>query len=424
MKAKYIILSLIASLAVLVSCEKEAAHYLDEVTVSSSYVGVPVDGGSATITVNATSAWSIESEAAWLTVSPMSGTAGETTVTFSAPEAIDGREATVALVCDGARQLINVIQGVATVSPATCAEVIAGPDSKTYRVTGICTRIANTQYGNWYLDDGTGEVYIYGTVNASGKYDWANFNIEVGDEVTVEGPKTTYNGTVELVDAVFVSVSKSLIKVAATDPEDAVIPAAGGQITIELENKGNGLYVEVPEAAKSWLSLVAVNGSTVTFSASANTSGPRDVTLVFSTTDGKANYTASADIVQMGTLGTKENPFSVTEAIAYIAARGKDTLVDVYVKGVVSKVLDAFSAQYGNASFWISEDGTYNDDLKLDFEAYRVLWLGNKKWAEGETRNVAVGDEVVLYGGLTLYKNTAETVSGKAYVWSHNGKTE
>ena len=424
MKAKYIILSLIASLAVLAGCQKEADHYLSEVTVSSSYVGVPVDGGSATITVNATSAWSIVSEVAWLSVSPMSGTAGETTLTFSAPEAIDGREATVALVCDGARQLVNVIQGVATVSPATCAEVNAGPDSKTYRVTGVCTRIVNTEYGNWYLADETGEVYIYGTLDANGKTkNFTSLNIEVGDEITVEGPKTTYNGTVELVDVTVVKINKSLIKVAATDPEDAVFPVGGGQITFELENKGNGLYVEVPEEAKSWLSLVAVNGSSVTFSASANTSGPRDVTLLFKTTDGKSEYSASADVIQPGAIGTKDKPFSVTEAVGYIKARGRDTLVDVYVKGTVSKVLDAFSAQYGNASFWISEDGTFNDDLKLDFEAYRVLWLGNKKWVEGDTQ-IAVGDEVVLCGGLTLYKDTAETVSGKAYVVSHNGKTE
>ena len=59
MKAKYIILSLIASLAVLVGCQKEGPHYLNEIQVSSSYVSVPLAGGSTTITLNTTGAWSI-----------------------------------------------------------------------------------------------------------------------------------------------------------------------------------------------------------------------------------------------------------------------------------------------------------------------------------------------------------------------------
>ena len=53
MKAKYIILSLIASLAVLVGCEKEGFHFLEGLKVDSSYVSVPLAGGSNTIEVDA-----------------------------------------------------------------------------------------------------------------------------------------------------------------------------------------------------------------------------------------------------------------------------------------------------------------------------------------------------------------------------------
>ena len=78
------------------------------------------------------------------------------------------------------------------ITTATCAEVLAGPDAKTYRVTGAVTGIANTTYGNWYMNDGTGEVYIYGTLDKSGRDGQNNsiaaWGIEVGDEVTVEGP--------------------------------------------------------------------------------------------------------------------------------------------------------------------------------------------------------------------------------------------
>ena len=85
MKAKYIFASLVAALAVLAGCQKEeTAHYLDEVQVSSSYVSVPLAGGANTMTVNATSSWTISGMPSWLTVSPTSGSTGETTVNFSA----------------------------------------------------------------------------------------------------------------------------------------------------------------------------------------------------------------------------------------------------------------------------------------------------------------------------------------------------
>ena len=201
MKAKYIILSLIASLAVLVGCEKELPHYLSEVTVSSSFVSIPLGGGSTPITLDAASAWEITDIPAWLTVSPTSGGAGQSTVTFSAASVLDGRTTEIHLNCGGKVQNINVIQGVSVVSEVSCAEVLAGPESKTYRVTGVCTAIANTTYGNWYLNDGTGEVYIYGTLDSKGAtQNFLRWGLEVGDEVTVEGPKTVHTGTVVLVD--------------------------------------------------------------------------------------------------------------------------------------------------------------------------------------------------------------------------------
>ena len=186
MKIKNIIAALFAVLAITVGCAVEEDHYLSEVSLSTTYVAITMNGGSTPVQIDATDSWSITGAPSWLTISPASGSAGQSTINFSAASTLDGRTAEVVLTCGGKTQNINVIQGLATVSKATCAEVIAGPESKTYLVTGICTRIANTSYGNWYLDDGTGEIYIYGTVNAAGNYSWSSFNIEVGDEVTVQ----------------------------------------------------------------------------------------------------------------------------------------------------------------------------------------------------------------------------------------------
>lgn len=430
MKLRYFLTAVAATLALAAGCQKDSLNVLSEVQVSSSYVAIPQTGGSTTITVTSTAAWSISEMPQWLTITPASGNAGETKVTFSAASTLDGRNCDLNLVCAGKTQIVKVIQGLSTIAPATCAEILAGPEGKTYRVTGICTKIANTQYGNWYINDGTGEVYVYGTVNASGAYDWAKFNIEVGDEVTVEGPKTLYGSTVELVDATFISVKKSLIKVGAVvyngDNELKLLPADGGEALVILENKGQGVYANVPEEYADWISIKGVNGNEVTFSVKPNNGAARSATLSFQTSDGKARYTAETVIDQDGRAGTRELPFTVGEAIAFCNTLSGPTTVDFYVKGIVSKIVSEFGTKYGNATFWISEDGVYNDDLAKDFEAYQVFYFNNKSWTETDSQ-IAVGAEVMICGHLTKYtkdgKTTAETEGKKAYIYSINGAT-
>jgi hypothetical protein len=255
MKLRYLFPSLIAMAAMFVGCSDDNdPTYLDEVRLSSSYIAIDANGGSTTITVDAKTDWALEKIfpvvttnangekettyvelPSWLHASQLSGTAGQSQVTFSADATLDGRTAELQLVCGGKTQHINVIQGLSTVSDATCAEVIAGPDSKTYRVTGTCTSIVNTTYGNWYLTDDTGQIYIYGTLDAKGATkNFLSLGLEVGDIVTVEGPKTTYGTTVELVDVTVVSIQKSLIKVDSLSVADGVLPLEGGEITAYL----------------------------------------------------------------------------------------------------------------------------------------------------------------------------------------------
>ncbi|MDO4213376.1 MAG: BACON domain-containing protein, partial [Bacteroidales bacterium] len=159
MKLRNIITSLFAAAAVLVGCQKQETLQLSEVQVDCSYVALNVGGSSATVNVTANDSWTISGAPAWLTVSPTSGAAGTTQVTFSAASTLDGRNCELALECGGKTQYINVIQGLAVINQATCKEVIAGPDGKSYKVSGVCTKISNTTYGNFYINDGTGEVY-------------------------------------------------------------------------------------------------------------------------------------------------------------------------------------------------------------------------------------------------------------------------
>lgn len=104
------------------------------------------------------------------------------------------------------------------VTTATCAEVLAGTDGVTYRVTGTVDRILSTEYGNCYIKDETGEIYIYGTNDRLGNKGTNPINgengwdIEIGDEITVEGPRFTYIDLVELVDVSVVNYKKNNVK--------------------------------------------------------------------------------------------------------------------------------------------------------------------------------------------------------------------
>ena len=131
---------------------------------------------------------------------------------------------------------------------------------------------------------------------------------------------------------------------------------------------------------------------------------------------------AFAIVTDANGVGSAAYPFNTAGAINFIDNGGSN---NVFVKGIVSEIANngQFGAQYGNGTFWISDDGVRHNDPALDFEAYRVLWLGNRKWQEGDDQ-IKVGDNVVICGQLTKYGTTYETSSGKAYLYSVNGKTE
>ena len=120
--------------------------------------------------------------------------------------------------------------------------------------------------------------------------------------------------------------------------------------------------------------------------------------------------------------GSFEKPFTVTGVIDYVNSLGADvnSPEKVYIKGIVSAIDEAFTTQYGNGSFKISDDGTTAGG---QFTAYRVMYLGNKKFTAND-KQVATGDEVIVYGNVVLFKgNTPETQQNNAYLYSLNGDT-
>ncbi len=79
-----------------------------------------------------------------------------------------------------------------------------------YRLQGEVQMIANTTYGNFYLRDNTGSIYIYGLLDEDGyPKNFASLNIVEGDVLTLEGKYTEKNNAPRIADAQYISHIKS-----------------------------------------------------------------------------------------------------------------------------------------------------------------------------------------------------------------------
>lgn len=413
MKLKYIFTAVIAAMTTLFTAcndDQELAP-LDTVQVSKSIVSLPVAGGEETVVVkghyksytivdNSDAAIDLADKTypTWLEVKEEVAKDKDGNVlpntynlTFKAAASETARTAYVKIYVDGQTQRIMVLQGVqGEVAISTCAQVIAGADGSTYRVKGKVTKIANTTYGNWYLNDGTGEVYIYGTLDASGgEKNFASLKIEVGDEVTVQGPKTTYGSTIELVNVSVINIKKSIVKVDSLSTSE--LAKEGGDVIAYLTNKGTDFEVQIPEEAKSWLSVKSIvnkNGATlVTFNATANTGGARTAEVSFTSASGSESSTVTATINQAG---------SIVEATVSEFLAAEEGTALYRVTGVITNVANA---QFGNV---------YIRDYTGEVYVYGI---GSK--GDLEKLGLKVGDIVTLTGQRASYNKNPQMKGAK-----------
>jgi hypothetical protein len=88
----------------------------------------------------------------------------------------------------------------------------------------------------------------------------------------------------------------------------------------------------------------------------------------------------------------------------------------VCVTGIVSKIGEV-SEKFGNATFYISADGTENNQL----EVFRSKYLENKKFESAD--QIKVGDKVKVYGELSFYAKKNLIQLGKGHLVEINNVT-
>jgi len=241
------------------------------------------------------------------------------------------------------------------VKAVTVAAFNAAPESDTqvYELVGTIGGTINTTYGNFDLTDETGTVYVYGLTATNLGYGSKN--------------------------------DKSYASLGLNE---------GDKIRIRGYRGSYGDKIEVMYA---WF-IEKVTGDT------------------------PGGDTPGGDT----SAGTVDHPYTVAQALeavkdlTWTSNTEYESTDEVYMRGKISRIASKGTftegGTYGNASFYISDDGTENNE----FYCFRILYLENKKFEEGQT-DIKVGDVVVICGKLMNYKgNTPETVSGKAYLFALN----
>lgn len=128
----------------------------------------------------------------------------------------------------------------------TVAEFLAAAEDNTtmYELTGVITSVANTSYGNFNLTDKTGTIYIYGLCSPEGAQQyWAESGAKLGDTITVQTIRTSYNGSPQGKNAIFVE----LVPFVETASEWGVVGDLNGwaapDVVMYNTWKGDNLFV-------------------------------------------------------------------------------------------------------------------------------------------------------------------------------------
>ena len=117
--------------------------------------------------------------------------------------------------------------------------------------------------------------------------------------------------------------------------------------------------------------------------------------------------------------GTEADPYNVTAALEKIKTLkdGEDT-GEIFVKGKIRSVKEVDTGNFGNATYFISDDNTKKMD---SLQIFRGLYLGNAKFTA--KNQIKVGDEVVIRGLFVNFKgNKPQSDDKKSWIHSLNGK--
>lgn len=337
------------------------------------------------------------------------------------------------------------------------AALSAGESTETVYIRGIVSRIdeIDPSYGNatyCISDDGTpnNQFLVYRGYGLGGERFTSVDELKVGDEVIVKGTITNYNGTIELNQRNEIYSLNGVIAGGGTGEGDgteaspydvtkALSLIANGENDPDAEVYIKGKVSQIEEVSPSFGNAtyyISTDGTTATqlyvfrgYYLNGEKFTSEDQLKVGDEVIILGKLTAYYDDPQVGTgsklvsingqtgmtPGTEALPYTPSQALEVIANGENDPEAEVYIKGKVSQIKEV-SPSYGNATYYISDDGTTDNQLYV----FRGKYLNGDKFTSED--QLKVGDEVVILGKLTTYNGDPQVNTGSSIV-SLNGES-
>ena len=277
-----------------------------------------------------------------------------------------------------------------------------------YYVQGIVTEVANDKYGNVYIEDATGKLYVYGMYSSDGatRYDALEAKPQVGDLVTLYGILGAYNGTPQMKNS-WLAEYYDVVSI----PEAIALGGTEKNVYTEAKYAIQGTVKEVQN--EKYGNIVITDGTNeILIYGTYDYKGNRYDALEykpqvgdFVTVYGILGYYNAAQM-KNGTLVETNDPKSTAGITANAVAREHNVYTETlyYAKGVVTEIANT---KYGNlyiqdASGSLYVYGLYTADGATRFDAMEV--------------QPQVGDTVIIRGILGNYNGTAQLKNAQLVV--------
>ena len=296
------------------------------------------------------------------------------------------------------------------------------------KITGTITEIKSTAWGNMYINDGTGSIYIYGLYDAAdNRYDAMTNPPAVGDTITVFGKVSQYNGA-QIKNAVLEGSGSS--EPDPEQPETPEQPEEGASITIaealalvttDNNVKITGTITEIKSTAWGNMYINDGTGSIYIYGlydaadnrydAMTNPPAVGDTITVF----GKVSQYNGAQIknaVLEGSGSSESDPEQPEEepetptlstpeeivAAAFALASGETLSGGPFtLTGTVAEITDAYDESFGTLTL----------NLTVAGKTIECKYVGGDKAA-----TVAAGETITVSGNLQNYKGTVQIYKG------------
>ena len=188
--------------------------------------------------------------------------------------------------------------------------------------------------------------------------------------------------------------------------------SASGNIQYTIDNPVDGGALSA-STDSDWLTISYELGNWM-YNATENTTASERTATVTLTYTYNTNQTVTKEITvtQAGNPnapGTENNPYTVAQAL------GATPADNVYVQGTISTITEV-SAEHGNATYRISDDGTTANEMII----FRGKYLNNVAFTSDD--QIAVGDVVKVYGKLSNYHGANQMAQGNYIVTLQGSK--